>query len=315
MRRLCSLVLMIMTAAVFAQPVPEHPQPDVRDAAAVKRLAAVNQWVARTLLTEHPVVVQSPTAVFIYRNGILAKYDARTLEPRGTIDLVGPDDVPVRGRGENKVNLQQFKRLLPAALLLRDTDLLFVAGETYARISLEPFKVLVKKPLVPADEADADPARQLARVAERLASIGVEPVLSQRDGTLIAVRGITLTAINIADGRMLATATLPAEMRPVAEAVKARDAKKLPAANVPNPTALVGTVLKQNDNGDVYWTLKDDKGKVYILDGAGLKELMAAKEILGTRIRANGTLTDPTEDDPEFSTGTLTITDYQPLGK
>ncbi len=326
MRHVTLLLICLGAAlAACAQPDPAHPQPDAKDVTA-KRQAQIAQWITRTLLTERTLMVQSPTAVYVYRNGILAKYDAKTLTAQGTIDLLANDQENMPAAladkrmkaADNNAKLQQLKRMVPAAIILRDTDLLLVCGETYARIGLEPFKLLAGASLAPPDDAGGDPIKQLTRAVERLTTVGIEPVLSVREGTLYAARGLTLAAINIEDGKVLALVNLPPEMRPQADMAaggKAARAGKNAPANPPRDASVVGIVARHNENGNLYWTIKDDKGLEYVLTGKPLLALMGTDNILGARVRINGTATDRADDDPQFAAGDLEITDFQVLGK
>lgn len=312
------MVILLPAGLVFAQPDPERPQPEV--APAIPKLQQIiTQVMAQRMTEQRTQILQTAKALFVLRGGVLAKYDATTLDMQTMVELFGP--MPALPAGENggaadkqRWLLEQAKRLMPAAMLQTGNDLLLVISEQFFRVDTATLKLKVKATLAP----DGDLAQNIAR---RLLSTFAVPALELHDTTLYIAHGDQLLSVNINDGKILATGALPAQMQvgilpgadPLARLLKRAKLGKLdPAAAQAAPTTAVGTMVKHAGDGETFWTVKCDNGDEYVLTGDKLPELLATPKIDGARVRVTGGLTR-NEDVPQFGQGNLEVENYQVL--
>ncbi len=159
-----------------------------------------------------PVLLTGAKGLYVLNKGILARFDAATLELQAVKDLLAPlSALPAPGgltpRQQNDLLDARALRLLPAAMALRGADLVALIGDQYVRVDPVSLDIKVSKPL------HADPAQ-----ADRLGELFAEPAreLVFAGDTLYTVhlhqypaRSVVITAVNGRDGTVLAEKPLP----------------------------------------------------------------------------------------------------------
>ncbi len=301
MRLLTSgLVLIVLSGIALAQPDPTRP-PDPVKAPAQQQLAKALQLLLREQRT---IVKAMPDGVLVLRNGVLAKLDPKTLHPIGMLELFGPvADAPVNDKPtlEERMRrqLEQARRVLPAAIQLRDTEALIVIGEQFFRVDLAKMEMRVNASLVPA----AMPLN-----FERVATLLLQPVLDAEDDTLYVVRGNRVAALRVTDGKVLADGPLPAQMMMKFNVAPPAENDVAGAAV---ETTIVGILATHADAAKGYWTIRDEQGNDYLLSGDMVAEL-TAKAKAGVRARLHGWLS---QLNPTVGKGTLTVQTYQFLAE
>ena len=309
-RTLCALLLMLCAYCANAQPDPLHPQPDVPDK---KGGLAVAQRVLNELLAaQQTSMTLAPQGLFVLRNGILLKLDAKTLRKLGTVDLFGamPERQPGNAEAERLYYTEMVRRLLPAAVVLNDTDLLAVVGEQYFRIDTASLTVKVNRPLGLPFALDAKHLRSW------LVGVPPAPSLLVNEHTLYISQPDEVIACNIQDGAVQAHGPLPLEMQPLfqtlAKLPNGKQPKGQQALNDPQPMTVVGTLIQHEENGG-FWVIKNDNAEEYVLGGDELPLLTATKNIADRRVRVTGTYSQRA-DVVQYGRGYLEITKYQVLG-
>jgi hypothetical protein len=249
----------------------------------------------------------TPDGIFVVRGGVLAKYDPKTLDARGVIELFGP--LPEENKANAQVNLERMRRLMPGAMLCTAQELMIVIGEQFFRVDRVTLEAKVSVSLF---------QDQVLAPAERLIAVAAPPVLSLEGNTLYVTRGSLLLAVNWQDGRVRAAGTLPDPFNGKLPAVGKKAAapkvnKRVRAPGDPQPRELtvVGTLLRHVGEDGAFWTLKAEEGGEYLLSGATLEKLTAHKDIAGKRLRLTGLLTPPGKDD--FGMGELEIIQFAVL--
>lgn len=304
MRILLLCLVILATTVAFAQPEPDAPPPvDMRPE------KQVQEWIKQLIpliVAQPPLMASTPTAVYVVRGGVLAKYDPQTLEAGGLVELFGP--LPDDGNKANaQANLDKLRRLMPGGMLVTEQNLLIVIGEHFFRVNRATLEVKVNVSLF-QDQALAP--------AERLLAVAAPPALSLNGATLYVTRGSQLLAVNWEDGKVRAIGALPDPFAGKLPAVG-----KLPVAKNNRPVkpggqpaqavVLVGALTLHEDNADNFWTLKVDDGGEYLLSGNVLDKLVGEHNNAGKRLRITGMLTPPGKND--FGKGEVEITKYEIL--
>jgi len=286
-----------------AQPNPDAPQPD--DPRQGVKLQEILKLAGPQMIIQPPLMVTTPAAVFVVRQGVLAKYDARTLETQGMVELFGPP--PAEENAENPLaKLDWIRRLAPGAMLAEEQELLIVIGEQYFRVNRATLEVQVSASLFKA---------QALAPVERLMAVLSPPVLAMQGETLYVTRGNQLLAVNRKDGVVRGVGALP-NLQPVkAPAARAARGKAKPRgknAGAPaREVVVIGTLLRHADKDGDFWALKADEGGEYLLSGDPLDRLLDDPKAAGARLRVTGLLTPPAPDD--FGKGELEIVKYEIL--
>jgi len=327
---ICACVLAFAAQFASAQPDPNHPEAGP----AQKQQNVIRQWMVKAALLEHTMVAQNARGVFILRNGMLAKFNPDSLAQEGLVDLFPPDAEntkappanPFRGGkpaigddADTKALLVQALRLLPSTLLLRDHDILVVAGESYFRIDTATLAIKATSRLVPVVDDKLADVQKLAKTLERLQASLSPVTLASNDTTLFIVRGIQIAAVDIEQGTVTAMTQLPLRMRSVVDNVKnVRPAGKRdtpPPKIQPEDMTVVGVLIHHTDKGLDCWTVKNVLGNEFVLDGPKVKELLAIDGVTAGRVRLSGKALMRLADDPQYGAGTLTVLEYQILPK
>jgi len=315
------IVIVVLSAGcAFAQPDPAHPQPDIPPGMQ-KLQQLVTQMVTQRMAEQRTQVLYTPQGIFIERNGTLALLNAATLKEQKVIELFGalpemPAGADVAPKARQQWLLQLAKRLLPTAMLASGNDLLILVGDQFFRVDIPTQEIKASVSLVPEKEL----VRNNGRLMFAMLAM---PTLELHDKTLYITRGDQLFAVNIDDGTVLASGTMPVQMQMQAKLPgldqllhpdKAPANPKRTGKNTLNDTAItiVGVMVKHADaNGD-FWTVKNNLDEEYVLKGEALPQLLATPKIEGARARLTGQLTH--EDNiPQFSAGSLVVEQYQVL--
>lgn len=305
MRMWLLIALLGVTLCAWAQPDPNAPPPvDMRPE------KQVQEWVKQIipmLVAQPPMMTVAPDGIFVVRGGVLAKYDAKTLDAVGMVELFGP--LPEENKANAQVNLDRLRRLLPGAMLVTNTDLMVVIGEQFFRVDRATLEEKVSVSLF---------QDQVLAPAERLIAVAAPPVLTLDGATLYVTRGSQLLAVTWQDGHVRAVGMLPDPFNGKLPAVgkKAAAAKpRKPVRNAGNPqpreVTVIGTLLRHADGDGIFWTLKAEEGGEYLLSGEPLAKLTDRKDLAGKRLRVTGPLTPPGKDD--WGKGELEIIRYEIL--
>ncbi len=303
MRVMIPLLVCAGMLAGWAQPNPEAPLPD--DPRQAMKLQELLKQIGPLILTQPPLMVTTPAEVFVARQGMLAKYDARTLEPLGVVELFGP--LPAADHADHPLaRLDWLRRSVPGAMLAEDEELLIVIGEHYFRVNRATLAVQARASLFQA---------QALAPAERLLAVLAPPVLALQEETLYVTRGNQLMAVNRRDGAVRAVGALPdlqPAKAPVARAARGKAKPRGKNAGVPaREVVVIGTLLRHADNAGDCWALHADEGGEYPLSGDVLDRLLADPKAAGARMRISGLLTPPGPGD--FGKGELEIVKYEIL--
>ncbi|MHB9025553.1 MAG: hypothetical protein ACYC7E_15520 [Armatimonadota bacterium] len=175
-----------------------------------------------------PTLTVGAQGVFLLQGGILRKYDAKTLEEKGTLELCKADAGDRQGPGKGM-------RQGPGEMLLSNNNLLIVTGDTFYRVDAQKLKIEAtgELPALPklAQGGNAPNAGRQGATGNRNQGPGgpgqgpggqggafgpppAHPVLELQGGTLYVLRGPQLLAITIADGKVTAKAEVPVMQGP-----------------------------------------------------------------------------------------------------
>jgi len=323
MRYLLMLAFIMLLSALpaRAQPDPDHPQPEPREQrqaqAQAQPLALAQNMLHALLPVQRTQLCLTPQGVFVLRNGVLARLNADTLATEKTVELFGPlpeRQVAAENQGIDRQWLAEAaKRLLPAAILVRENDVLAVVGEQYFRVDIATMEVKVNVAL--GNPFAPNPLLQdLMRMRENTS----EPSLTLHDKMLYVALPDKVVSVKIADGEVLARGSLPAKMQaqPLALLPPAapmgrnqNNPRDIPINNAPKVVTLVGTLLRHTEQGGC-WTVKTPENEEYALGGEKLAAITREPNVIGHRIRLTGNLTP---DPRQFVIGVVEITQFQLL--
>lgn len=194
MRRLSSLmvVLLLAAGAIFAQGFQPF-------------MGANN--------TANSQMVNTDKGLFVLRNGVIAKYDLKTLQqdPK-TLSLFGPEPT----RPTDQAAMQQYmaamqQRQAPALMVAKDNFLYVIIGNGFAKINQDTLELATPALDIttPTDPTDVETAAGVQRYA-------VEPVPSYVivDSTIYLFRSKEVLAISLTDATILTRSPLAKELRP-----------------------------------------------------------------------------------------------------
>ncbi|MHB0939025.1 MAG: hypothetical protein ACYDCO_24720 [Armatimonadota bacterium] len=155
------------------------------------------------------LMVTTPKGLFVLRNGVLGKFDPATLKPLQTMALYGELPAQPANNADREAwrvyNAEIQKRMAPPLLLEKDSSLIIVIGDDFARIDQETleFQTLdLRGPNAPAP-AGGRGFRQDA-----------PDYLLVKD-TLYLMKGTEILSVDIANVKVLARGPLPKELQPL----------------------------------------------------------------------------------------------------
>jgi len=165
--------------------------------------------------TGSTVLVNTPKGLFALRDGVLAKYDIATLKPAQELQLFGPMPAPPADFTDNTARQKYFsefqRRTAPAIMIPKDTSLLVVVSDGFARINQDTLKVEASADLTPAGGTTTAAGGGMGRGFQQAAA----PGFLLNGNTLYVMTGKEMLSINITDGKILARTALPQDLQPL----------------------------------------------------------------------------------------------------
>ncbi len=296
-RLLMILLLVAWAAASMAQPDPGANQP-------VKPNPPIPA-IAQPMMPSPNSVAMEGTAegLFVAAGGVLAKYDPRTLEPRGKAELLPPLARPPVDAQNNaemwRYNLEVQKRNTPPGLLPAGPSIIVVFGDQVFQVNQRTMQIEMKVDL-------SDPRMPMNYY-------GPAPIMKPSGDLLYIIRFPHIVSVDMKAGKILGRTTVPGINipQPIAQPI-----------NQPNPPGrqpegdaqlmvLIGTLKQVNLEGG-FWAVRDEQGAEYVLQGEKLRELVALPQANGTRVRIQGTLKQGAGV-AQYGKGYLTIVRYEVL--
>ena len=138
---ICALLLAVLATMLLAQP------PVGGGAEVVKPLwqpavpAQQNlTWMKEQLERLPSILVSTGDSLFIIHNGVMVKYDVKTLKPAPTVELLAPIALPADNMVANenvpKITTEFDIRNVPAAVLATNKEILLVWAKRFYRIDI-----------------------------------------------------------------------------------------------------------------------------------------------------------------------------------
>ncbi len=216
MRSISIALALLLSVAVWAQPDPNEPQPNVKmgggPVGLLMRLGFNPLNLLAAVQQPSTEMVATPQGLYILRNGVLAKFDGHSTKPACQYDLY--DQLPpVPADNATDADWQayaqaQSKRLSPAALVVKDANL-FIAGKEFLwEIDANTLAMKIK---IPLPQIPQPPQPQFMRPFTQEA-----PSLEISGQTAYLLRGDALTVIDCGAAKVLFNGPLPDNMIPVA---------------------------------------------------------------------------------------------------
>lgn len=161
-----------------------------------------------------PAILSGPLGVYVFNKGVLARFDAKTLQPRGVVELYGKmpalpvDNIDMDGTSQLVEELGQ--RLLPAGMAWHHGELLVLSGDEYFRVDPATLAIKLHTTLVASDQT------RYLRVDDYLDAPAPRMICSgetlYRFHLALFEPQLTMTAIDIPTGKMLVEKHLPAAL-------------------------------------------------------------------------------------------------------
>ena len=152
--------------------------------------------------------------VFALRNGVLAKFDTKTLQLAGSVELFGPmPAAPQPGLQQNgsgairEWHMQVAKRSAPAIMLHKDDSLIIVIGSSFFRVNEDTLVISAQSDLTAPNAAPAAPGRMMMQPA-------TAPAYKLEDDHLLLLEDTELISVNTQDGTVVGRTPLPDAMIP-----------------------------------------------------------------------------------------------------
>lgn len=320
------MMLFVLTAAVWAQPDPNNPQPDgERGNAQMQQNRMMIQGVMQAMMNNQATTVKSTDgAFFVLRNGVLGKFDPQTLEPLGQYALFGP--MPEQPKQDAPAaDLQAYlteltKRLAPATVVVHGTNLVIATNDQFVYIDGTTLQPKINVPL--AAQAAAVPAAGGLRLGGMISS---GPTLEVNGNIAYLVRGDSMAAFDLDAAKVLADAKIPATMNIDLQQLTGLLRPNQPNAAQPNnrqnrqgqnqdqqnaAKVVVGIIRHVADQGGL-WTIEARDGSKYILTGDPAKVLAATPKIDGMNVRVRGTITANAFGGIQYGNGSIAMTSYE----
>ena len=199
---ICALLVAVLASLLLAQPpvggggagagVNPVPQP-IPAVPAQQNLS----WIKTQLDQLAPVMVTTGDSLFIFRNGLMVKYDIKTLKAEPTVELLAPIAIPannmVAREDVQKISADYQIRMVPAAIRTTEKEILLVWAKRYYRIDIESGKVLTNVELITNTNVYLPWSGSVA------------PVLEEKEGILYIFMKSAIWAVNTTDGKVIST--------------------------------------------------------------------------------------------------------------
>ena len=234
MKKLMIIVLLIATALcinVIAQPNRESPPSPGMMGMGQQGQPPMQQSMMHPMMMSEPVMKCSNEGVFLLTGQRLTKYSPSTLKKIASVELQmdNKQQTDKKDQHDPKMNQPFMGPGGPSEMLLSGADVLIVSPNSFFRVDSKTMKLAVKSSLSPAGK---DNQERRGMDGER-GGMGSEPGMPMgqsfggpgmmrnslvlQGGILYFLNGDRLMAINIKDGKTVATTQLerPEPMQPM----------------------------------------------------------------------------------------------------
>ncbi len=208
---ICALLVAVLATMLLAQPpvggggggagVKPVPQP-FPAIPAQQNLS----WIKTQLDQLAPVMVTTGDSLFIIRNGVMVKYDFKTLKPDPVVELLAPIVLPANNmvplENAGKITAEYQLRVIPAAVRTTDEEIMLVWAKRFYRIDIKSGKILLNVELI------TDAKVSLPWTGN------VAPGLEEREGILYIFINNAIWAVNITDGKVISATKFNAKILP-----------------------------------------------------------------------------------------------------
>ncbi len=167
------------------------------------------------------VMVNTGKGLFALRAGVVAKYDFASLKLVKQLELFGNMPAAPTVDNTDRTASQAYYtalqvRMAPAIMIAKDSSLLIVIGDHFARISQETLKVEAKGDLSPAVKPAATTDTTGGRGGMRGGMGGFEAVPGYllAGNVLCLMRSTEMLSVSITTGKVLARSALPKILQP-----------------------------------------------------------------------------------------------------
>jgi len=293
LRSLClSALLLALLAGALAQPDPNNLPMDN---------ALMMPMVMLVSLDQMPVTTKStPNGIFAFRHGVLVKYDAKTLQQQGMLELLGPLGPWDKNRLANKDDgmmmlLERTRHMMPSAMAVSGKDLYLTMGGQLYRIDGEKLRMVYSVQII-----QPDPLLEIARSLDDGPAMGTKamrlfmPCQLDVNGNLLQItHGNDIIFVNMDDGKITARSQVPEAL----SASLITMPNEGPFAAPPAPVGAVdgktfttlGIVTKHPEVNEGIWTVKTEDGAEYVLlNGPGSRK-NGVPRMEGVRVLVRGT--------------------------
>lgn len=163
--------------------------------------------------TGNTIMVNTTKGLFALREGVLAKIDPATMQSGKIFQLFGPAPTAPADNTDRAAQQKYYaelqRRMAPAIMIAKDSSLIIVIGDGFARIDQETLKVEATGDLSSADKTADTTAGGGMRMMEPA------PGYLLVGDKLCLMRSKEMLSVSITDGKILARAPLPKELQPI----------------------------------------------------------------------------------------------------
>jgi len=199
---ICALLVAVLATMLLAQPpvggggggVEVNPVPQPIPAVPAQQNLS---WIKTQLDQLAPLMVTTGDSLFVIRNGMMVKYDIKTLKAEPTVELLAPIAIPannmVAREDVQKISADYQVRMVPAAVRTTDKEILLIWAKRFYRIDIISGKVLTNVELITDTKISLSWSGSIA------------PVLEEKEGILYIFMKSAIWAVNTADGKVIST--------------------------------------------------------------------------------------------------------------
>jgi len=202
-RALTLLLLVAMASFALAQAAPQKT-----------RFIVPGRYLIRDMQV-NPVFASGPQGLYLLNKGMLARYDAQTLQQQaqvalyGTLDDISAEDVPAQAQWS--IVQDRGKWLVPAKMGIHGDSLIILIGDLFFRLDPSTLEIKVKKSLL----AEGQPQGMriddyLFAGAPQLEFIG--DTLYKIHNPMMFPGSAVVTAVDTKDGKVMAEKELPSQL-------------------------------------------------------------------------------------------------------
>jgi hypothetical protein len=222
MKKLLIIVLLIATALcinVVAQPNRDNPPPPGMMGMGQQGQPPMQQTMMRPMMMSEPVMKCSNEGVFLLTGQRLTKYSPSTLKKIASVEL--QMDIMQQTDKKDQYNPGMNQHFMgpggPSEMLLSGADVLIVSPNSFFRVDSKTMKLAVKSSLNPAGKNNQERNGMGNEPGMPMGHGMMRNALELQGGILYFLNGDSLMAINIKDGKTIATSQLerPEPMQPM----------------------------------------------------------------------------------------------------